>query len=138
MHKSVLSYQRVELWLFTIFYLCSTPLSLETILPHSNHIVLLEPSIIIPCLPWPQRWEQYVQERPFKFLPQGLLIWSRSSGLAFGSQTWERYEYKPLMPSSLPFGKSLSVLGENEVNIQTYAHPKGESEREEDRTSSDT
>lgn len=98
-------------------------------LPHSNHILLLEPSIIIPCLPWPQGWEQYVQDRSLKFLPQGLLIWSRSRGLAFGSQTLGRYEYKPLMPSSLPLGKSLSVLGENEVNTQTYAHQKVERKR---------
>lgn len=97
--------------------------------PHSKHILLLEPSIIIPCLPWPQGWEQYVQDRPLKFLPQGLLIWSRRRGLAFGSQTLERYAYKPLMSSSLPLGKSLSVLGENEVNTQAYADPKGETER---------
>lgn len=65
-----------------------------------------------------------MSNRPLKFLPQALLIWSRSRGLAFGSQTMETYEYKPLRPSSLPLGKSLSVLGENEVNTQTYADPK--------------
>lgn len=31
----------------------------KPLLPHSDHILLLEPSIIIPCLPWPQGWEQY-------------------------------------------------------------------------------
>lgn len=92
-------------------------------LPHSNHILLLEPSIIIPCLPWPQGGNN-MSNRPLKFLPQALLIWSRSRGLAFGSQTMETYEYKPLRPSSLPLGKSLSVLGENEVKTQTYADPK--------------
>lgn len=59
-------------------------------LPHSSYTLLLEPSSIIPCLPWPQGWEQCVQDRPLKFLPQGLLIWSRSRGFAFGSQTLER------------------------------------------------
>lgn len=78
----------------------------KPLLPHSNHTLLLEPSIIIPCLPWPQEWEQYVQGRPLKFVPQGLLIWSRSKGLVFGSQTLERYEYKPLMSSSLHLEKA--------------------------------
>lgn len=120
---------------FYFFYPCSIPFFRKPFLPHSTHILLLEPSIIIPCLPWPQGWEQYVQDRPLKFLPQGLLIWSTSRGLAFGSQTWGRYEYKLLMPSSLPLGKSLSVLGENEVNTQTYADQKSERGREEDRKS---
>ena len=51
------------------------------------------------------------------------MFWS-SNGVAFGSQALKRYEYKPLMPPSLPPGKSLSVLGESEVNIQTYEDPK--------------
>lgn len=42
------------------------------------------------------------------------------------------------MPSSLSLGKSLSVSGENEVNKQIYADPKGERQREEDRKSFDT
>lgn len=41
------------------------------------------------------------------------------------------------MPSSLPLGKSLSVLGENEVNKQTHADPKGERQRGEGRKSLD-
>lgn len=78
---------------------------LNPFLPHSNRV---SAGVInhntLPALA--TGWEQYVQDRPLKFLPQGFLFWSRSRGLAFRSQTLERYEYKLLVPSSLP------VLGE--------------------------
>lgn len=118
-----------ELGIYSVLSLQDPSVFGKPFLPQSNHVFLLESSIIIPCLPWAQGWEQYVQDRPYKFLPQGLVIWSRRRGLAFGSQTLEKYEYKPLMSSPLPLGESLSALGENEVNTHKYTDPKDERQR---------
>lgn len=82
----------------------------------SNHIFWLEP-IVIPCLPWPREWEQYVQERSLKFLPLGLCLWVTD----LENMTINCWCHLPCY-----LKKSLSILGENEVNTQTYADPKGE------------
>lgn len=55
-----------------------------------------------------------------------------SGALSLGHRPW-KYDYKPLIPSSLSLEKSLPVLGENEVNTQTYADPKGEKQGEEEK-----
>lgn len=96
---------RMELQLSWALSLKQPLLFAKSFLPHFNHILLLEPSII-PCLPWPQVWNNMIQDKPLKFLPQRLLIWSRSRAFAFGPQTLERHENKLLVPSYLQLGKA--------------------------------
>lgn len=114
---AVLNHHRVELQQLLGPISEVALLFVKAFLPHFNHVVLLEPSII-PCLPWPQRWTNTIQDKPLKFLPQRLLMWSGRRASAFGPQTLERHENKLLVPFYLRLGKGLCVLGEKGIIMQ--------------------
>lgn len=102
-------------------------------LPHFNHIVLLEPSII-PCLPWPQVWDNMIQDKPLKFLPQRLLIWSRRRAFVFGPQTLERHENKLLVPSYLTWKRPICIRREQNYHTNINQFKKeGEEEKRRER-----
>lgn len=118
-------------------YLQSSPCSLQkhSYPTHFNHRVLLEPSII-PCLPWPQVWDNMIQDKSLKFLPQRLLIWCRRRAFAFGPQTLERHENKLLVPSYLTWERPVCIRRER--NYHTISQFKGGGGNRRDRGYSKT
>lgn len=115
-NHATLNYQRLGLAATAGSCLRSSPCSLQK---HSYPIsirVLLESSII-PCLPWPQVWDNMIQDKPLKFLPQRLWYGAGGGPLPLGHRPWK--DMKTNCWCRLTWlGKGLSVSGEKEIITQ--------------------